>query len=63
MAKLEDDDVKLIVLVVEVSSGYHTKIDLIVTADVNRHLEVGLDMKWTILDLTREQMQMHYWIL
>ena len=45
---LEDDHEDVVVLVVEASSGYRMRIDSIVTADVNRHLEVGLDMKWII---------------
>lgn len=63
MAIQDTDHVAVAALVEVVLSAYHTMLALIAVADVDQHLEAGLDMKWTILDSTREQMQTHCLIL
>lgn len=63
MAIQDTDHVAVAALVEVVLSAYHMRLALIVVADVDRHLEAGLDMKWTTSDSTQEQMQTHCLIL
>ena len=63
MVTQDTDHVAVAASVEVVLSAYHTMLALIAVADVDQHLEAGLDTKWTILDSTREQMRKYCLIL